>query len=79
MATEKTEKMVTITLPLLEGEKESQIALVGYNFKMYKIKRGEPVEVPEGVAYVLELSNQAKNQEIREKQRRAFREPTNNI
>lgn len=77
MATANTEKKVTITLPLLEGDDTEQFELVGYNFKMYQIKRGEPVEVPEGVAYVLELSNQAKNEAIRERQKRAYRDPSN--
>lgn len=76
MATTTTEKMVTITLPLLEGSNKEQFEIVGYNFKMYQIKRGEPVEVPEGVAYVLDLANQAKNDAIREKQNRAFRDPS---
>lgn len=76
MATTNTEKKVTITLPLLEGDGKDQFEIVGYNFKMYQIKRGEPVEVPEGVAYVLELANQAKNDAIREKQNRAFRDPS---
>ena len=45
-------KMVRIKLPLTRTEKDD--VFVGLNGKTYLIKRGVPVDVPEGVAKVLE-------------------------
>ena len=45
-------KMVTVKLPLTRTEKED--VFVGLNGKTYLIKRGVEVEVPEGVAKILE-------------------------
>jgi hypothetical protein len=69
------EKKVKVTLPLLEGEHTSQDVFVAVNFKSYRIKRGEEVEIPESVYNALMESNRAKDAEIREKQKRAFRSP----
>ena len=64
MATTKTEapkndvpKMVKIRLPKIEGEKGD--LAVGWNGKMYKVKRGMTVEVPEIVAKIIEFSERA--------------------
>lgn len=46
---------VRIMLPYVEGEDPDQV--VGLNGVMYKVRKGEPVDVPEGVAEVLRLSN----------------------
>ena len=45
-------KKVKIKLPLTRTEKED--VFVGLNGKTYLIKRGTEVEVPEGVAKILE-------------------------
>ena len=45
-------KKVTIKLPLTRTEKDD--VFVGLNGKTYLIKRGVDVEVPEGVAKILE-------------------------
>lgn len=45
-------RMVRIKLPLTRTEKDD--VFVGLNGKTYLIKRGVPVDVPEGVAKVLE-------------------------
>lgn len=47
-------KTVKIKLPLTKYEKDD--VYVALNFKTYQIKRGEYVEVPEGVAEILENS-----------------------
>ena len=47
-----TEKKVKIRLPLTRTEKDD--VYVAVNGKSYLIKRGEVVEVPESVAWVLE-------------------------
>ena len=73
----KTEKKVKVTLPLLEGKNVSQDVFVCVNFKPYQIRRGEEVEIPESVYNVLKESNRAKDEEIRERQKRAFRSPEN--
>lgn len=55
MATEntvKTEKKVKIKLPLSRTEKDD--VFVGLNGKNYLIKRGVEVEVPAGVAEILQ-------------------------
>lgn len=54
MATKKKET-VTVYLPFIEGE-EDEIT-VGVNGKMWKVKRGEEVEVPKCVAVVIRNSN----------------------
>lgn len=47
---------VTIRLPLTKTERDD--VLVGLNGKMYQIQRGHSVEVPRGVAEILENSEQ---------------------
>ena len=52
--TKDTEKMVKIRIPKsMDGSGKYQF--VGVNGKSYKIEKGVEVEVPEMVAYVLEL------------------------
>lgn len=48
----KTQKKVKIKLPLTRSEKDD--VFVGLNGKTYLIKRGVEVEVPVGVAKILE-------------------------
>lgn len=55
MATKKKNEFVTVYLPFIEGE-EDEIT-VGVNGKMWKVKRGEEVEVPRCVAVVIRNSN----------------------
>lgn len=55
MATKKKDESVTVYLPFIEGE-EDEIT-VGVNGKMWKVKRGEEVEVPRCVAVVIRNSN----------------------
>ena len=50
-ATPKKKKTVTVYLPFVEGE-EDEIT-VGVNGVMYKVRRGEEVEVPRAVAVVI--------------------------
>lgn len=52
MAEVKTAKTVKIRLPLTRNEKDD--VFVGLNGKTYLIKRGVDVEVPIGVAEILE-------------------------
>ena len=52
MAEVKKDKKVKIKLPLTRTEKDD--VFVGLNGKTYLIKRGVEVEVPEGVAKILE-------------------------
>ena len=47
----KAPKKVKIKLPLTRADKED--VYVGLNGKTYQIKRGEEVEVPEGVVEIL--------------------------
>lgn len=73
--TNKGEKKVKITLPLLPGKNVSQDVYVAVNFKSYVIRRGEEVEVPEFVYNALMASDKAKNDDIRERNRLAVRTP----
>ena len=77
MAATETQKQKTrvITLPLLEGENAVQEKFVGFNGKAYIIKRGEPVEVPEGVYNILELEREAVNAAILERSKLAIKTP----
>ncbi len=52
MATATKPKKVTIKIPITRTEKED--VFVGLNGKTYLIKRGVEVEVPYGVAKILE-------------------------
>ena len=54
-AAKPKKKTVTVYLPFVEGE-EDEIT-VGVNGKMYKVKRGEEVEVPRSVAVVIRNAN----------------------
>lgn len=51
----KKKETVTVYLPYIEGE-EDEIT-VGVNGKMYKVKRGEEVDVPRAVAVVIRNAN----------------------
>ena len=77
MAATETQKQKTrvITLPLLEGDNAVQEKFVGFNGKAYIIKRGEPVEVPEGVYNILELERKAVNAAILERSKLAIKTP----
>ena len=55
MATDKSDT-VTIKVPVDPSNRKEGDITVGLNGKMYKIKRGIPVEVPKGVAEILEHS-----------------------
>lgn len=52
--TKDTEKMVKIRIPK-STDGSGKYQFVGVNGKSYKIEKGVEVEVPEMVAYVLEL------------------------
>ena len=52
MATTNTTKKIKIKLPLTRTEKNDEY--VALNGKTYLIKRGEEVEVPAGVAEILQ-------------------------
>lgn len=66
MATRKTEEVenaavkapdtVTIKIPIDPSNRSEDDITVGLNGKMFKIKRGIPVDVPKGVAEILEHS-----------------------
>lgn len=51
--------VVTIKVPIDPANRKEGDITVGLNGKMYKIKRGIPVEVPKGVAEILEHSENA--------------------
>lgn len=57
--TVKKEEKVTIKLPLTRSEKED--VWVGLNGKSYLIKRGVNVEVPAGVAEILQHQEEMLN------------------
>ena len=57
MATTNTEKKVKIKLPLTRTDKDDE--WVCLNGKSYQIKRGETVEVPAGVAEILQHKEEA--------------------
>ena len=53
-------RMVRIRVPRLPHEPDNkQVIYVGHNFKNYRVKRGEDVWVPEGVAHRIEQAEQA--------------------
>lgn len=54
------EKMVKIRIPK-SHDGSGKYQFVGVNGKAYKIEKGVEVEVPEMVAYVLQLSYDAQN------------------
>ena len=54
----KEEKRVNIRLPLDRNNPQEDSLLVGVNGKMYRIKRGETVSVPESVVEVLRHSEE---------------------
>lgn len=70
MADVKTKE---IFLPLIEGENAPTDQKVGFNGKLYRIKRGEHVRVPVGVYNILMNSERAKTAAIRERQKRALK------
>ena len=52
--------MVRIRVPRLPNQPENkQVILVGHNFRNYRVKRGEDVYVPEGVAHRIEQAELA--------------------
>ena len=53
--TKKSKPRVTVMIPLVEGEEDE--VTVGVNERVYKIKKGVPVEVPHEVAVVIKNSN----------------------
>ena len=57
MATTNTEKNVKIKLPLTRTDKDDE--WVCLNGKSYQIKRGVTVEVPAGVAEILQHKEEA--------------------
>jgi hypothetical protein len=57
MANTNATKKVKVKLPLTRNEKDD--VWVGLNGKSYLIKRGEEVEVPYGVAKILERREKA--------------------
>lgn len=58
------EEMVEIKLPLPRKKNEPDYELVGYNLKMYQIKKGETVVVPKGVKNILDLAEEAKEAQL---------------
>ena len=75
-AAQNSEKKLKVNLPLLPGKHASQEMFVSLNFKTYRIKRGEDVEIPESVYNVIKDSEKARNNSIRTKKRLAVKEPT---
>lgn len=75
MATAQAEKKVKTRLPMLPGKHASQEVFVALNFKTYRIKRGEDVEISESVYNVITESEKARDDEIRAKQKLAVKEP----
>lgn len=57
----KTEDTVTITLPRA-AHGEENFVIASLNGRAYKIKRGTPVEVPKGIAEILQNADQAQAQ-----------------
>ena len=52
--TKKNPETIRISIPYVDGEDPEQV--VGINGKLYKIRKGEPVDVPYDVWMVLENS-----------------------
>ncbi len=69
-----TEKRVTVRLPRLEGQNANQTEFFSYNFKNYLIKRGEDVEIPEGLAEVIKNAEKAKDAAFKYAEEKALRE-----
>ena len=61
MATKKTAR---VRLPRIPGQKGNQHEFFSVNFKNYRIKRGEYVEVPAEVAEVIEAADEARDAAI---------------
>lgn len=68
-----TEKLVEITLPLLEDDNAPTEQFVGYNFKAYRIQRGVPVKVPKPVYDILMDAERARTAEVKERKARALK------
>lgn len=56
----KTKKTARVRLELIPGQK-NQHEFFSVNFKNYRVKRGEYVEVPEELAKVIEAADTARN------------------
>lgn len=52
------EEKVTVKIPVDPANRREGDVTVGLNGKMFKIKRGIPVEVPKGIAEILEHSEE---------------------
>lgn len=79
MATTKentaTEKTVRVKLPKLKGQNANQDEFYSWNFKNYIIKRGEYVEIPAGLAEVIENGERAEEAAIDYADKKALRQP----
>lgn len=69
------EKMVRIRLPKRREQNANQDEFYSYNFKNYIIKRGETVEVPEGLAELIENGDRAEEAAIEYADKKGLREP----
>ena len=69
------EKMVRIRLPKRREQNANQDEFYSYNFKDYIIKRGETVEVPEGLAELIENGEKAEEAAIEYADKKGLREP----
>lgn len=52
-------KRVTVRLPRLQGQNANQEEFFSLNGKNFIIKRGETVEIPEGIAEIIKNNEQA--------------------
>ena len=69
------EKMVRVKLPKLRGQNANQDEFYSWNFKNYIIKRGEYVEIPEGLAEVIENGEKAEEAAFDYAEKKGLREP----
>lgn len=64
MANTKTSEKKTITVKLFKGKGYEAPVQVWLNGVRYSVPRGKEVEVPEGVAEIIEHSQAQKNEEM---------------
>lgn len=74
-APQSAEKMVTVKLRKLKDPNASQQEFYSYNFQNYIIKRGEEVEIPEGLWLAIQDNEDAEDFALTYAEEKALKEP----